>query len=116
MPMNSNRGRGKAFTGVRPSFHRSLPPEIGPTALLLHRRLPGLTEICRHCTKNLEVPKTLAGTLPATFAQQKLSTTFPSLIGVTGVSSPVKGHSRLVFVASGGVFRGSFHIGNAGGA
>jgi predicted acylesterase/phospholipase RssA len=71
--------------------------------------VPGLAEICRHCTRvlNPPVPPPIR-LLPDSFsaaAGKKLVARFPHLDG----EKP-----RIVFLASGGVFRGSFHIGMLG--
>jgi predicted acylesterase/phospholipase RssA len=73
---------------------------------------PGLSEVCRHCPRTLQAAaKPVDGTLPLNFragpedAAGDLSTRFPELRG---------DRPRIVFIASGGVFRGSFHVGMIG--
>ncbi len=69
---------------------------------------PGLSEVCRHCSRILHVaPKPVDGLLPVNFraASGDLATRFPELTG---------DRPRIVFIASGGVFRGSFHVGMIG--
>ncbi len=70
--------------------------------------VPGLSEVCRHCPRTLHVaPVPVDRTLPANFhaASGALSKRFPELAG---------DRPRVVFIASGGVFRGSFHVGMIG--
>src|SRR5205823_7635865 len=75
--------------------------------------LPGLSEVCRHCTKELhaavapDVPLVAPSfnTHDKNFQAGSLVQRFPWLTGI----SP-----RVVFLLSGGVFRGSFHIGMLG--
>jgi predicted acylesterase/phospholipase RssA len=70
--------------------------------------LPGLAEVCRHCTRNLKAPeKPPDNLLPMVFraGSGELLDRFPRLSGR---------QPRIVFLASGGVFRGSFHIGMLG--
>ena len=75
--------------------------------------LPGLSEVCRHCTKELRAAATPAVRLVApnfdtcdeNFQTGSLVRRFPWLTGET---------PRVVFLLSGGVFRGSFHIGMLG--
>jgi predicted acylesterase/phospholipase RssA len=69
---------------------------------------PGLSEVCRHCPRTLHAAvKPVDGLLPVNFraAAGDLATRFPELAG---------DRPRIVFVASGGVFRGSFHVGMIG--
>ena len=73
---------------------------------------PGLSEVCRHCPRTLHAaPKPVDGLLPVNFragpedAAGELSVRFPELRG---------DRPRIVFIASGGVFRGSFHVGMIG--
>ena len=72
-------------------------------------KLPGLAEVCRHCTRTLDPPPPPpVKLLPDVFsagADGRLARVFPQLSGVK---------PRIVFLASGGVFRGSFHIGMLG--
>ena len=76
--------------------------------------LPGLPEVCRHCSRKLNPPAKAAWIVCWTKAPvrkierngKRLSQLFPDLTG--------KDHPRIVFLASGGVFRGSFHIGMLG--
>ncbi len=74
--------------------------------------MPGLSEVCRHCPRSLKVtPKAVDTLLPANFHASQGNTTgaltkrFPELAG---------DRPRVVFIASGGVFRGSFHVGMIG--
>jgi predicted acylesterase/phospholipase RssA len=70
--------------------------------------MPGLSEVCRHCTRTLQAAqKPVDGTLPVNFraASGDLAKRFPELAG---------DRPRIVFIASGGVFRGSFHVGMIG--
>lgn len=70
--------------------------------------LPGLAEVCRHCTRILQpIEKPPENLLPACFraGDGALVRRFPNLSGE---------RPRVVFLASGGVFRGSFHIGMLG--
>jgi predicted acylesterase/phospholipase RssA len=74
--------------------------------------MPGLSEVCRHCPRTLRVaPKPVDGLLPLNFRAAPgntagdLATRFPELQG---------DRPRIVFIASGGVFRGSFHVGMIG--
>lgn len=76
--------------------------EVGSTGV------PGLAEVCRHCTRVLDPPpQPPVKLLPDSFTAGtgKLVERFPHLTG----EKP-----RIVFLASGGVFRGSFHIGMLG--
>jgi len=74
---------------------------------------PGLSEVCRHCPRTLHAAaKPVDGTLPVNFRAASpgntagdLAKRFPELAG---------DRPRIVFVASGGVFRGSFHVGMIG--
>jgi predicted acylesterase/phospholipase RssA len=70
--------------------------------------VPGLSEVCRHCPRTLHAaPIPVDGLLPVNFraASGDLATRFPELAG---------DRPRIVFIASGGVFRGSFHVGMIG--
>jgi len=70
--------------------------------------MPGLSEVCRHCPRTLHAAaKPVDGLLPLNFraASGNLATRFPELTG---------DRPRIVFIASGGVFRGSFHVGMIG--
>ena len=70
--------------------------------------MPGLSEVCRHCSRTLATsPKPVDTLLPANFhaGRGDLAKRFPELAG---------DRPRIVFVASGGVFRGSFHVGMIG--
>jgi predicted acylesterase/phospholipase RssA len=71
--------------------------------------VPGLAEVCRHCTQTLDPPPPPpVKLLPDDFSagdDGRLARTFPKLSGT---------EPRIVFLASGGVFRGSFHIGMLG--
>jgi predicted acylesterase/phospholipase RssA len=74
--------------------------------------MPGLSEVCRHCPRTLQAaPKPVDGTLPMNFRAASgdkpgdLAKRFPELAG---------DRPRIVFIASGGVFRGSFHVGMIG--
>jgi len=74
--------------------------------------MPGLSEVCRHCPRTLHVAqKPVDGTLPMNFRAGSgdksgdLAKRFPELAG---------DRPRIVFIASGGVFRGSFHVGMIG--
>ena len=73
-----------------------------------HYGMPGLSEVCRHCSRTLRAaPKPVDTLLPANFhaASGALAKRFPDLAG---------DRARIVFIASGGVFRGSFHVGMIG--
>ncbi len=59
---------------------------------------PGLPEVCAHCTRKLKRP-TVARELPKELNPLQ---NYPTLAGE---------NPRIVFLASGGVFRGSFHAG-----
>ncbi len=70
--------------------------------------LPGLAEVCRHCTRTLISPnESPSNLLDVSFhaGTGDLVRKFPNLSGE---------RPRIAFVASGGVFRGSFHIGMLG--
>lgn len=74
--------------------------------------MPGLSEVCRHCPRTLHAtPVQPDSLLPANFRASsvhgagELSRRFPELAG---------DRPRIVFIASGGVFRGSFHVGMIG--
>lgn len=81
--------------------------------------VPGLPEMCQHCTRQLDVRdvqarrkasplksvRTEVLVLDPAFAQNPAATV-PRLAAHKG--------PRIVFVASGGVFRGSFHVGMIG--
>ncbi len=70
--------------------------------------MPGLSEVCRHCSRTLQsAPKQSDSLLPVNFhaGSGALAKRFPELAG---------DRPRIVFVASGGVFRGSFHVGMIG--
>ena len=81
---------------------------------------PGMPEVCGYCSRMLQIRpvensdmdkvdssygirKPETSPLPT----PKLHEKFPQLTGVAAG----KGRSRIVFVANGGVFRGSFHVG-----
>lgn len=69
---------------------------------------PGLPEVCRHCSRQLQAVAPLEDRLlPEHFraASGALAKRFPELAG---------DRPRIVFLASGGVFRGSFHVGMIG--
>ncbi|MGA3204805.1 MAG: patatin-like phospholipase family protein [Bryobacteraceae bacterium] len=73
-----------------------------------HYGMPGLSEVCRHCPRTLRASvKPVDTLLPANFhaASGDLARRFPELAG---------DRPRIVFLASGGVFRGSFHVGMIG--
>jgi predicted acylesterase/phospholipase RssA len=73
-----------------------------------HYGMPGLSEVCRHCPRTLHaLPKQTDTLLPVNFRASTgaLAKRFPELAG---------DRPRIVFVASGGVFRGSFHVGMIG--
>jgi len=64
---------------------------------------PGLPDVCRHCPRQLAVPRTEAGpSQERSKAATALIKKFPNLTGE---------NPRIVFVASGGVFRGAFQVG-----
>jgi predicted acylesterase/phospholipase RssA len=103
-------------------FGKSLPVDCGQMLRQIAPRrdwrvsdrygMPGLSEVCRHCPRTLRaVPKPVERTLPANFhaatgdTSGHLAKRFPELAG---------DRPRIVFVASGGVFRGSFHVGMIG--
>ncbi len=72
--------------------------------------LPGLAEVCRHCTRTLTPPfvppnNLLDISFSTGAGKGDLAEMFPKLTGE---------RPRIAFVASGGVFRGSFHIGMLG--
>jgi predicted acylesterase/phospholipase RssA len=83
-------------------------PIAGPT------HFPGVAEVCRHCTQKLTpAPPPDFEVLPASFRDPRThrpaTERFQHLLQRdpdTGRPKP-----RIVFLASGGVFRGSFHIG-----
>jgi predicted acylesterase/phospholipase RssA len=76
---------------------REVAPERRP---FVTPEAPGLPEICRRCTRRLMHRPLHAGHPPAIRAEE-----FPNLEA---------DRARVVFVASGGVFRGAFHIGAIG--
>ena len=87
------------------AFLRSIAPERpwnGSAPLS-----PGLPEVCDHCTQKLRRLPKAKGDEP----KKSLLQIFPQNLTVRrdGVAQP-----RIVFVWSGGVFRGSFHIGMIG--
>jgi len=99
-------------------FGKSLPVDCGKLLRHIapnrdwrvsdHYGMPGLSEVCRHCPRTLHVaPKPVDRHLPASFraASGDLAKRFPELAG---------DRPRIVFLASGGVFRGSFHVGMIG--
>jgi len=70
---------------------------------------PGLPEVCERCTRKLTPPAAAPSVSTARVSAEvslgdavAFARDFPNLTGV---------EPRIVFVASGGVFRGSFHIG-----
>lgn len=70
--------------------------------------LPGLPEVCGHCPRKLQAVAPLEDRLlPGRFraGSGELARRFPEVAG---------GRPRIVFLASGGVFRGSFHVGMTG--
>ena len=70
--------------------------------------LPGLPEVCGHCSRKLQTIAPIEDRLlPETFraGSGQLVERFPELAG---------DRPRIVFLASGGVFRGSFHVGMIG--
>ena len=70
--------------------------------------MPGLSEVCRHCPRTLHAtPAPSDSVLPSNFhaGSGELAKRFPELGG---------DRPRIVFAASGGVFRGSFHVGMIG--
>ncbi len=70
--------------------------------------MPGLSEVCRHCPRTLQAaPQPVDSLLPVNFhaGHGELVKRFPELAG---------DRPRIVFLASGGVFRGSFHVGMIG--
>lgn len=70
--------------------------------------LPGLSEVCQACTQKLKAP------LRQDNAENRGSNTWSSLLADTDGymhEQLISGDPRIVFVASGGVFRGSFHAG-----
>jgi predicted acylesterase/phospholipase RssA len=73
------------------------------------RPTPGLPEVCERCTQQLPRPATAHATSDATSFTIKATdlkvADFPGLSG----EAP-----RVIFVASGGVFRGAFHVGVLG--
>jgi len=87
---------------------------------------PGLTEICSHCTRKIRATErdvALGGGIPYTkLARERFLP--PAFLAAPGRTMPPKIASpppngaarepRIVFVASGGVFRGAFHIGMVG--
>lgn len=87
---------------------------------------PGLREICSHCTRiirpagrDIELAKGIPYTamvkeryMPKAFLDAP-SRAMPAVIANPGVT-PGERVPRVVFVASGGVFRGAFHIGMVG--
>jgi len=69
---------------------------------------PGLPEVCRQCSGKLQARSEPAGVVPATSPVE-----FEHL-GRSAASSKAQSKPRIVFLAAGGVFRGSFHIGVIG--
>jgi predicted acylesterase/phospholipase RssA len=99
-------------------FGNGLPVDCGKTLRHIapnrdwrvseHYGMPGLSEVCRHCSRTLHAaPKPVDRNLPANFRAKSgdLAKRFPELAG---------DRPRIVFIASGGVFRGSFHVGMIG--
>ena len=69
---------------------------------------PGLSEVCEACTRSLSAPIRVNTAHRATYGladPNQLAATFPKLSGV------IEPQPRIVFLASGGVFRGTFHAG-----
>ena len=96
------------FAGKTPCHHliASVAPGRAP---FVTPESPGLPEVCRHCTREVEavgaprppeVLRTWGG--PGVPARGELAARFPHLRG---------DRPRIVFVASGGVFRGATHVG-----
>ena len=74
-----------------------------------HRQHPGLPEVCEQCTKQLRAypqppytPALIRQSFNAHCSNQDVQREFPALC---------EPRPRIAFVASGGVFRGAFHIG-----
>lgn len=70
--------------------------------------VPGLPEVCGHCSRKLQAVAPIEDRLlPKSFraGSGQLARRFPELAG---------DRPRIVFLASGGVFRGSFHVGMIG--
>lgn len=90
------------------------PPETIPCPMLLAKiwnvnaekapDLPGLAEVCSHCTQSLQRQEegTERRKKSGQPAREFLKKDFPQLTGE---------QPRIIFVASGGVFRGAFQIG-----
>ncbi|HYL78566.1 MAG TPA: patatin-like phospholipase family protein [Bryobacteraceae bacterium] len=80
----------------------------------------GLPEVCQHCTKRLVRPEPDASDCPKPPASgdRSLIGVFPDLRVYSQSRDPARpgdrAQPRIVFVLSGGVFRGSFHIGMIG--
>ncbi len=80
----------------------------------------GLPEVCRHCTRRLARPEPDEGDRPKPAApgHRSLIGLFPDLRVRSQSRDPDhpgdRAQPRIVFVLSGGVFRGSFHIGMIG--
>ncbi len=91
-------GKGKASTMHCPAF---LAQIAKPRRMAFLSETPGLTEVCEHCTKELARPAKPAEKEPPKMLEEVLSE--PGQLA--------SGKPRIVFVASGGVFRGAFHIG-----
>ena len=69
---------------------------------------PGLSEVCEACPRSLNAPVRETSPAPHTYGladPNQLAATFPKLSGV------IEPQPRIVFLASGGVFRGTFHAG-----
>lgn len=91
-------GHGEAPTVHCPAF---LARIAKPRRVGFLSETPGLTEVCQHCTKQLA--------RPAKAAEKKSPKMLEEILPE---KSPLdNGKPRIVFVASGGVFRGAFHIG-----
>jgi predicted acylesterase/phospholipase RssA len=87
-------GRGQVSC---PAFIRQVAP---------HREwqfTPGLPEVCQHCCALLEAPP------PKTKREPQLN--IGDCLELQNLECNLGIHPRLVFLASGGVFRGAFHIG-----
>jgi predicted acylesterase/phospholipase RssA len=73
---------------------------------------PGLPEVCSQCTRKLQRPNDEVAVSTSLMAERSLGNQEDFVARHPNLSGDAP---RIVFVASGGVFRGSFHIGMLGG-
>jgi len=111
--------RGLPRTGGSVPCHRLLAKISPGRGAFIMPEAPGLPEVCRRCSRELRLPMQRASSSPpAAFAP-----TF-HVAGADGSPDPTRlvekfrhlsgERPRIVFVASGGVFRGASHIGVLG--